>query len=160
MAKVIQNEQNIVAEPWWAKGKVAYIGLGIGLLWWVITALLRQYVVEPTACRDLSTATACINSMNVSGNVATILVALLGMYLLVRYAQSRPVVIALSSAAVLWGLGGLADGLVWYAALIGAVLLYGLSYGLFTLVARIRLPIVSILVALALVVAVRLLIAL
>ena len=53
----------------------------MGLLWWVLTAILRQYVVEPIACRDLSTAAACVNSIQVSGSIAAVLVAVAGTLL-------------------------------------------------------------------------------
>ena len=85
MAKVIQSQQQIIVEPWWVKGRIVYIGLAMGLLWWILTAIIRQYVVEPIACRDLSTATACVNSIGVSGSIAAVLVAVAGTFLLVRY---------------------------------------------------------------------------
>lgn len=159
MAKVIQDERNVVVEPWWGKGKVAFIGLAMGLLWWVLTALLRHYIVEPLACRDLSTASACVDSIGLSGNIAAILVAAAGTFLLIRYVQPRPIIIALSTAVLLWSLGSLVDGLAWYVVILWALVLYGLSYGLFSLVARIQWLWVSLVVAVVIVVGVRLLLA-
>ena len=160
MAKVIQNEQSVVVEPWWVKGKIVYIGLGMGLLWWVLTVILRQYVVEPIACRDLSTASACVNAIDVSGSIAAVLVAAAGTFLLVRYLQPRPIIISVATAALLWSLGGLADGIAWYFTLLWALFLYATSYSLFSLVARIKWLWVSIVTALVIVVGVRLLLAL
>ncbi len=159
MAKVVQqdSQQLIIVEPWWAKDKSVYIGLGLGLIWWVLTALLRQYVVEPLACRDLSTATACVNAVGVSGAVATVLVAVGGMGLLIRYAQPRPVIIAVATAILLWDIGAIMNGLPWWAALLWAIFFYGASYGLFSMVARIRLLWLSLVVAIVIVVGVRLL---
>ncbi len=158
MAKVIQDERSVVVEPWWVKGRIVYIGLAMGLLWWVLTALLRHYIVEPLACRDLSTASACVNSLGLSGNIAAILVAAAGTFLLIRYLQPRPIIIALSTAVLLWGLGGLVNGLAWYVVILWALVLYGLSYGLFSLVARIQWLWLSLLVAAVIVVGVRLLV--
>lgn len=157
MAKVIQSDQRIVAEPWWGKIKSTYVGLGMGVAWWVLTALIRRYVVETLACRDLSAATTCVNALSVSGAIAAIVIAVLGTIALIRWAQPRPIVVSLATLVVLWGLGGLESGLSWYGALAGSVVLYGLSYTLFSLVTRIRGMLLSIIVALLLSVGIRLL---
>lgn len=157
MAKVIQNEHNVVVEPWWAKGRIVYIGAAIGLLWWVLAAILRQYVVEPLACRDLTAADACVNSMGVSGSIATVLVAVAGTLLLIRYLQPRPIIISVATAILLWDLGLLVNGLAWWAIVLWAVFFYAASYGLFSMVARIRWLTLSLALAAVLVVGIRLL---
>ena len=159
MAQVIQNEQSIVVEPWWVRGKIVYIGLAMGLVWWLLAILLRQYAVEPIACHDLSTASACVNSIDVSGSIAAVLVAALGTFLLVRYIQPRPIIISVATAALLWNLGGIMDGIAWYFTILWALFFYAVSYGLFSLVARIRWLWVALVVALVIVVGIRLLLA-
>lgn len=156
MAKVIESQQQVIVEPWWVKGRIIYIGLAMGLLWWVLTAILRQYVVEPIACRDLSTATACTNAFGVSGSIAAVLVAVAGTWLLIRYIQPRPIIISVATAVLLWDLAMVLDGLVWWAVLLWALFFYTASYGLFSMVARIRWLWVSIVVALLIVVGIRL----
>jgi len=157
MAKVIANEQSVIAEPWWAKGYAAYIGLAAGLIWWVLTVILRQYVVEPIACRDLSSATTCVNSLDSSGNIAAVLVAAFALFSLIRFSQPRPIIIAIASLVALWGLAGLVDGLAWYWSLGWAVVLYGLGYGLFSMTARIPWLWVSVTTAVLIVVLTRVL---
>lgn len=156
MAKVIQNEQNIVVEPWWVKIRIVYIGLGMGLVWWVLTAILRQYVVEPLACRDLATATACVNSIGVSGSIATVLVAVLGTLLLIRYLQPRPIIISVATAILLWDLGLLVNGLAWWVIILWALFFYAASYSLFSMIARIQWLVVSLILAAVIVVGIRL----
>jgi len=157
MAKVIQSQQQVIVEPWWVKGRIVYIGLGMGLLWWVLTAILRQYVVEPIACRDLSTATACVNSVSVSGSIAAVLVAVAGTYLLVRYLQPRPIIISVATMILLWDLGAMVDGLSWWITLLWALFFYTASYGLFSLVARIQWLAAGLTLAAVIVVGIRLL---
>ena len=137
MAQVIMDERTVVVKPWWARVRIVFTGASLGLLWWVLTALLRFYVVEPIACRDLSTATACVDSMGVAGSIATVLIALLGVFVLIRTLQPRPIIISVAAAIVLWTLGSYVSGLAWYEALLWGVLLYALTYVLFGLVARI-----------------------
>lgn len=128
----------------------------MGALWWVLTSLLNRYIVEPSACRDLTEAAACVNSFSVSGSIAAVVVAVVGTILLVRYIQPRPIVISVAAVILLWDLAALADGLAWWVVLLWALVLYGLSYSLFSLVAQFRLVANSLLVAALLVVVIRL----
>lgn len=157
MAKVIESQQQVIVEPWWVRGQIIYIGLGMGLLWWILTAVLRQYIVEPIACRDLATASACVNSLSISGSIATVLVAVVGTWLLVKYLQPRPIIISAATLALLWDLGALLAGLSWWASLLWALFFYTASYGLFSMVARIRWFAWSLALAALLVVGIRLL---
>lgn len=158
MAKVIQSQQQIIVEPWWVKGRIIYIGLAMGLLWWVLTAIIRQYVVEPIACRDLSTATACVNSIGVSGSIAAVLVAVAGTFLLVRYLQPRPIIIAVATMILLWDLGSMVNGLAWWVTLLWALFFYTASYGLFSMIARIQWLAAALTLAALIVVGIRLII--
>jgi hypothetical protein len=78
-----------------------------------------------------------VDSFGVAGNIATIIVAILGVFALVRTLQPRPIIIAVAAAAVLWGLGQYLNGLAWYEAILWSVVLYAATYILFGLVARI-----------------------
>jgi hypothetical protein len=143
MAQVVTDAQAVVVKPWWARVRIVFIGAALGLLWWVLTALLRHYVIEPIACRDLSTAAACVDSLGIAGSIATVLVAIVGTFILVRTLQPRPLIISASVAAVLWSLGAYINGLAWYEALLWSIVLYAVSYVLFRLIANmVRLPIV------------------
>ncbi|MFZ1300984.1 MAG: hypothetical protein WAQ27_00155 [Candidatus Microsaccharimonas sp.] len=137
MARVIVDERTVVVKPWWAQVRIVFIGAGFGLIWWVLTALLKFYVVEPLACRDLATATACVDSLGVAGSIATVVVAIAAAFVLVRALQPRPIIISVAAAALLWSLGSYITGLAWYEALIWSIILYAAAYSLFALVARI-----------------------
>jgi hypothetical protein len=137
MARVIVDERTVVVKPWWARVRIVFTGASLGLTWWVLTALLRFYVVEPIACRDLSSATTCVDSLGVAGSIAAILVAVIGAFILVRTLQPRPIIIAVASAVVLWSIGYYISGLAWYEALLWAIVLYAATYALFGLIARI-----------------------
>lgn len=154
MAKVVKSQQQVVVEPWWAKIKIVYSGLGIGVVWWVLTALLNHYVIEPLACRDLSSATVCVNSFSVAGSIATVLAAIAGAYVLVRLLQPRPIIIAVAAAVLLWNLGAYLNGLSWWEALGWAVVLYGLAYVLFSLVVRVKNTLAAIILTAAILIAI------
>lgn len=160
MAKVVQSQQQVIVEPWWVKGRIVYIGLILGLLWWVLTAVLRQYVVEPMACRDLSTAAACVNSIGVSGSIAAVLVAVAGTWMLINYLQPRPIIIAVSTLVLLWDLATMMNGLAWWLTLLGGVVFYAASYTLFSMVSRVQWLALALTLAAVIVVGIRLLLVL
>ena len=160
MAKVVLDEQRVLVQPWWAKGTTAYTGALMGLVWWFLAALLTQCIINPLACRNLSSAETCANSVAVGGNVALILVAVLGMLVLVRLLQPRPIVVAISTTIVLWGLAGLSEGLAWYWTLLWGIVLFAISYALFTLIVRVRSLPAAVIIALFVCVGVRLLLVL
>lgn len=160
MAKVVQSQQQVIVEPWWVKGKIVYIGLGMGLLWWVLTAILRQYVVEPMACRDLSSAAACVNSIGVSGSIAAVLVAVAGTWMLINYLQPRPIIVAVATLVLLWDLATMMNGLVWWMTLLLGVLFYAASYSLFSMVSRVQWLALALTLAAIIVVGIRLLLVL
>lgn len=160
MAKVIANEEIVVVRPWWDKLHIVFTGAGLGLVWWVIASLLKRYVIEPLACRNLSSADACMASFGIAGDIALIAVSILGAYVLMRALRPRPIIIAVASAVVLWGLAGLMAGLAWYEALLWAVGLFAATYTLFSLIGRIRSLGIAIIVAVVVAVALRILAAL
>ena len=160
MAQVITDERSVVVKPWWVRVRIGFIGALLGVTWWVITVLLRQYVIEPLACRDASGANACVDSLGVAGAIATVVIAILAVFVLIRTLQPRPIVIAVSVAAILWSLGTYIAGLAWYEALLWAIALYAASYALFALVARIVWLPAAIITAVVIVLGIRILLAL
>lgn len=159
MAKVILDQQVVVVKPWWARVRIVFTGAGLGLLWWVLTALLRHYIVEPLACRDLSTAATCVNSIGLAGSIATVIIGVLGAFLLVRTQQARPVIISVATAILLWNLGTSIGGLTWYEGLIWGIVLYALTYVLFGLIARIVWLPAAVITAIVTVLVIRILLA-
>lgn len=159
MARVIVDERTVVVKPWWARVRIVFIGASLGLIWWVLTALLRVYVVEPVACRDLSNAATCVDAYGVAGSIATIIVAIIGVFILIRTLHPRPIVIAVAAAAVLWVLGHYVSGLAWYESVLWAVVLYAATYVLFGMIARIVWFPAAAATAIITVVAIRLLLA-
>ncbi|NCO10597.1 hypothetical protein GW930_01645 [Candidatus Saccharibacteria bacterium] len=137
MAKVITDTQQVIARSWWQSGETAFLGILIGVCWWVLYMLLNTY-------------TPMIP--DIAGTVSHVLVAVLGVSGLVRLFAARPLLIAIASATTLWGLGGFVDGLVWYETLLWSALLFGLAYALFGAVAHIRSLWVSLAVAVTIVV--------
>ena len=100
--------------------KIALVGALIGFLYWCLTAFIG----------------IIIDSASVSGDIATILVATLGVIVMLRLSMFQPLVIALASGLALWGLANLTSGLAWFEIIAWNILLYTLAYTLFSWIAR------------------------
>lgn len=118
---------------WW---RIALIGGGIGLVYWLLTIFISQFIIDPLFCRSAVNALACSNSVELSGNIANILVATGALALLVRLRIVRPLVVVVATAVIVWGLAGWTEGLVWAEAAAWSILLFGLSYLLFSWISR------------------------
>lgn len=123
MAKVVEDNQQVVVPSWWNSLSIVAIGVAIGLLWWVILSLFNRFALNLPAT---------------TSGVAGVLVAVTGILALIRYSYTRPLIIAVASAVVLWRLGVYIDGLAWYESLFWPSLFFGLSYWLFSMVAHIK----------------------
>lgn len=136
MANILTDEQTLLMRPWQAWLRIVFVGAGIGLLFWVLSALLAKYVIEPFTCRQIVDVAQCLNSTSLAGNVAAILAALGAILVLVRMNIAQPTVIAVVTAALLWDLSAYTTGLFWLEALAWSIILYALSYGLFAWITR------------------------
>lgn len=129
---------------WW---RTALIGVGLGIIYYVLTIIIKSYVTDPIFCHSASShAPSCLDSMGMSGDIATILVATMGIAMMLRFVMARPLIIAVASGAVLWGLARWIDGLFWVEAIAWSMLLYGFAYVLFSWIAR-YIRIVPVLIA-------------
>ena len=135
MAKVIA-EQEFVDRTWIIWLRTVLIGAGLGVVFWILTLLLNNYVIEPLACRDIATANACLTTYNLSGNIAAIMTGAVGLLVMVRMGVFRPIILALATVALLWDLAALSAGLFWLESLAWSIILYAASYGLFAWIAR------------------------
>lgn len=147
MAKTVVQTTEVVQYVWWRAG---LLGVGLGIIFWVLTALLNRYVVSVSVCQGLTT---CSDSVTVAGDIATILVAFIGLLLTMAIHVYRPLIVVVAVAVVTWGLGSWVDGLWWLEALGWSALLYGLAYLLFSWVTQYQ-RLVSVLVWTIVVVAV------
>ena len=137
MAKLILDDTQpravSLSYSWWT---MALVGAAIGALYWALTVFVGHFIIDPLFCRNSVNAATCSNSLGISGSVAGILVATLGLGALVRLSVLRPLVIAIATAILLWGLASWTDGLGWAEIIAWSVVLYALSYVLFSWVSR------------------------
>jgi hypothetical protein len=133
---------------------IIVIGMLIGLMVWGLTWLLDTYIYKALLCHT-ATAKQCVSSSQYAMITATIISAIVGLLGLVRLQVYRPLLIVIASFISLWGLVSLVLPMAWYVELITIIGLYGLSFGLFAWVARIRHFLVASIVVILLVIAVR-----
>lgn len=151
---VTESKPAIIEQDARLSVRVALTGALMGLLVWGIAALLERFVLRAIFCGDPSAA-ACVNLTTYSGNIAAVIVAIVGVVALVRLGVFRPLLIVLGAAISLWGLSAWLSGLGIVEQILWSVLLYTLLYSLYAWIARIRHAAVVILVFIAVVIASR-----
>lgn len=125
--------------------KVAVTGLVLGVLTWGLTVLLERFVLRALFCGDPSAA-ACVNVTTYAGNIAAVIVAVIGVVALVRLSIFRPLLIVLGGAISLWGMAAWLQNLSMVEQVLWSALLYALLYSLYAWVARIRHAVVVLIV--------------
>lgn len=129
-------------------------GVAVGLLVAVLYFLLNKFVFGAVLCRPQSTAD-CSQAPNYSMIVALIVASIAGVAGLARARVYRPLLIVLAAAIALWGFQSAVTNVVWYWALLATMVLFGLAYGLFGWLARIRNFILALVVTIVIVILVR-----
>lgn len=137
MAKIITNntESQLISGTY-SVWKIALIGVASGLLYWLLTVLISAYIIHPIFCHSSSNALTCLSSTAISGNIATILVAVIGVIAMVRFYMAQPLIVAVTAAAALWGLSQWTIGLPVAEIIIFSLITYVLAYILFSWVTR------------------------
>jgi hypothetical protein len=129
MAKVITTttRTEIVkrGNTWWT---IAIVGAVMGLFYVWISALVNYFIVEPLYCKTLTDASVCVNSVSIAGNIATILIATIGLIILLRLRTARPIIVIAAAALTLWGLSSWTNGLAVWEIIVWSIVLYALTY--------------------------------
>lgn len=98
----------------------------------------------------------CTNAGNYAMIVAMVIASIGGLIALVQARIYRPLLVVLAAAISMWGLHVITAGMQWYWTLVVTMILFALTYALFTWVARIRSFLLSLVVIVVLVALVRL----
>jgi hypothetical protein len=137
MARII--ETNIASQtiaqfyPFW---KIFFISVFMGIVYWWLTGIVSALVISPMYCGTTSGAWVCSDIVGVSGNIATILVATISILIMLYLRMHQPLIIAVASGLLLWGLSRWTDGLLVIEIIFWDIALYVLSYILFSWVTR------------------------
>lgn len=126
-----------------------------GLVTWCLTVVLDTYVYKAILCSG-DVAVQCAASYQYASTTSTIIGAAVGLFGLVKLQVFRPLLIVIASFVSLWGLLLLLVPLPWYLAAVAAAGLYGVAFGAFGWIARIRQFFFAIILVILMIVAVRL----
>lgn len=156
MAKVIfDSTKHQVASSVYSWWKILLVGAGMGAMYWLFTSLLLQFIIEPIFCGSSLSVDVCSDRLAVSGNLAGIFVALIGLFVLVKLSIPRPLIVVLSNLILLWDLAKLTDGLTWAEIAAWQVLLFAVGYLSLSWLARYAKSLLVIVLSLAVVVLAR-----
>lgn len=137
MAKIIKSEvESRVLSSSYNLWQVILVGASSGLLYWFFTVFIGKNIIGPFFCNNTSSNFTCMNSVSVSGNIASIIIAIASILIMLRFRLSRPLVVAVAVAAALWGLSSWTIGLSVSEIILWDVITYVLAYFLFSWIAR------------------------
>lgn len=125
--------------------RVAVVGVVLGVIAWGLTLFLERVVLGAVLCGDESSV-QCANISAYAGNIAAVIVMIIGVVSLVKMSVYRPLLIALGTVVSLWGLAAWMKDLQYLESLAWTVLLYSVFYSLYAWIARIRHAVVVLVV--------------
>lgn len=150
MARILTDTDSI---PWqWIR--FAALGVVLGILYFVLSVMLERYVVGPVACGS-GDPVRCLESTGVAGGIASIIVAVVGLFGAIRFYVPRPLLVVVGATIMTVGLSTWVNELFWLEALGWSALVYLLAYLLFVGIFQFRNLIASISVSIVIIVAER-----
>lgn len=135
----------------------AWIGLGVGLVGWLLMIVFRNFIIEPVLCRSADTFVICNNGGTVAWVAAHVIVGVASLAALVRMNVYRPLLVVIAVFAALWGIGAWLAPMAWYWGLLWEGVLFAVAYALFAWLASLERFLFSIIATVVVVVAIRLL---
>lgn len=134
--------------------RVILIGAVIGVVTWGLTLLLDSYIFQGIVCKGSASA-QCTSSFEYAGISASILAGGLGLLGLVRTRVFRALLIVIAAMVSLWGVSALLKQWDWPIAVPVSAVFYAVAYGLYAWIARIRSFIMTLVIIVILIVAIR-----
>lgn len=150
---IVESKPAIIEQQTRVIVRVLLVGLVLGVIAWVLTYLLQHYVLKAIFCQNEQAV--CSNLAVYAGNITAVIMAVIGVVAMVRIGVYRPLLVALCVMVSLWGLAGWLGKLGVLESVFWTALLYGVAYTLYAWLARLRQPIVMLLVVLGVVVLTR-----
>lgn len=129
-------------------------GVVVGLVVIAIYLLLNKYLFGAVLCRPQSPS-ECGQAPTYAIVAAQVIGIIVGLGALARLRIYRPLFVVIATVITLWTLQLLISPLPWFGALLAGAVLFGLSYGLYAWIARIRSFILAAVIAIVLIVLVR-----
>lgn len=118
--------------------RIALLGIGLGIIAWSLSSVFGRFILAPLMCAGEAAGVVCGSAEITAGNIALVLVGIIGILGLVRLGVYRPMLVALAVGACFWSLAGLLSGVAWYEALAWTALIYMIGYVAFSWLVRPR----------------------
>ena len=134
--------------------RVVLRGALVGVAVAIVYLLLNKFVFTAVLCRPQSTGD-CTQAPNYAAISAFVLSVLGGVIVLAQARVYRPLLVVLAALISLWGIQDHAVDAMWYWVILAAAVMFGLSYGLYAWLARIRNFILALVVTIVVVVLIR-----
>lgn len=132
------------------------LGLAAGALVVLLGEALQRFFINPVFCGNAASGSTCGPDGVIGFYVSTVIVAILSVVALVRFGIFRPLLIAVGAAVALWGIKSYMTGLSLLEYGFWVAVLYALTYVLLYWLLRARHFVLSLVLVVIAVVALRL----
>lgn len=152
-----QEEKSVSIIPMLQTDFIGVVALGAiaGFLMWMFGGLLNRFVFDPYLCQN-AIGDQCVSAVNYAAILSGLFVGAISLVGLIRLRVYRPLLVVLASFMALWGVVQLTWGMSTLTGILVIALLYGIAFGVFTWIARLREFWISLILTILLVVVVRL----
>ena len=133
---------------------VGIAGAALGIVMMALSWLLGTYVIDPLLCRG-DAIESCAQSGVIAGNVAAVIVAIVGAGVLIRLRVRRALIVVLATLISFWNLTTLLDGLGGFEVVAWMAGLHAFAYLVFASLLRIRSFFVALIFVILMVIALR-----
>lgn len=117
---------------------VLAVGAFVGVLGWLLTLGIHNWVLDPVFCRSSDTQSVCSSAGLTAWIIAYILVSIVGLFMLIRANIFRPLLVVLAALVTLWLVGLWFLTAAWWVGLIWSAALFALAYALYTWLASLQ----------------------
>jgi hypothetical protein len=101
----VDDDSNMLIAPEWIDLlRVGILGLAVGLLIPALSWVLQKFLIAPVFCREGATLAVCGGGDLTTYYVATVVMSVVAIALMANWQIFRPLLVAVATAAALWGL--------------------------------------------------------
>lgn len=131
----------LIAPEWIDLLRVGILGLVVGLLIPALGWLLQKFLISPIFCREVTTLAVCTSGDLTTYYIATVVLSVVAVALMANWQIFRPLLVAVATAAALWGFQRYVGDTVSHAGVeyyISSAVLYALVFIVFYWLLRLR----------------------
>lgn len=117
---------------------IILLGALTGIVMWVLGMFLYRFVLDAYLCQGDISSQCSEGTANYAALIAGIVGSVGALFGLIQLRVYRPLLVVIASMFSLWGIIQITWGIGWFTGILMVGLLYGLAFGVYSWIARLR----------------------